>query len=677
MDGVYANRAGNFWVYDNDIVNASRNGIYVRNSSGTNLINDIDIWKNRINGAGDATGIRIENSDFATIGAYLNYQYGESDSIATGNVITGVNDGIIVKNSNNALLIYSTINDVSGNAITVRESSNAIVKLNDIDHVGGNGIYVYASDYSDIMQNDIHGTGVNGIYLSGSDYSDIVDNYISDTGEHAVKVNPSDFVNISYNDIYNARWDGIHVDNGRYSDIYENRIRRSGDDGIDVDNNQGVDIYSNIINVTGLIRRDGNGIKVSNSLNADINRNIIRNAGDDGIDVEYSRNIDIKGNRIVSSGDDGIDVEDSDYADIRRNTIIGSYDDGIELRNSSHVDIVNNQIRRSGENAIQIHYGHEIKVKRNKIRISGGNGIYANSVDDVFVINNKVRNSYENGLYIAGAYNGYVRFQGNRLTDNGILSGSAAARFESGDIDMSNLGNPNRIINTTGLPAIGLQFDDISGTGLRIVEETLGSTIFDGFIPEESFYVLFEDGSILDSGTGNPIVIDGTNASFDGIIPTSTGNILSAGDLAFIEDRLYDADDVTVNGRGQIFIGAVATDTQTIENFEDFFPRGASPSAKASGASLIIEGLPPTGAGGLDLNNIEPAAGNNNGGDPEELANISPASGGEGDGEGEAKNVTCIGDVIGSMSGGSVTYNFGGTFEDSIKGEATCSSTDI
>ena len=551
-------------------------------------------------------------------------------------------------------------------------------------------------------------------------------------------MNPSDFVDIEHNLISYTGWDGINVSGGVGANIIGNNIYHAGDDGIEVEGGNEINIRRNKIR-----RSSDNGISLNNSYDVDVINNKILRSGDDGILVVSGDDINIRRNRIYHSGGNGIAAygvggfgelsfsktdEPGDYdrgygLRIVNNDIYDSGLDGVHVENSSQVKIKRNHINESGNDGIYVagtefyypvyalqgrsssssfypEYGYSsVVITDNTVSNSGGDGIQAQNINDLKIVGNNVSYSYGNGVYVSGARNGNVEFQGNVLTDNGHLSGSAGARFESGYIDMSDLENPNTFVNTTGLPAVALQFDDISGgnfppeqdgprerkfseyddggyydgTGLYIVNETLGSTVFEGYTPEGSFYVRFEDGSILDDETGEPILIDGTKASFDGIVPFASGNILSAANLSFIEERLYDADDETVDGRGQIFVGQVAeVESRSITNFEDFFFKPPSGSdADATGARLEIRGLPSIGSFPSGLNDIAPAAGE--GSNAEDLANINPEAGG-GDTP-STKDVTCLGDVVNSLGDGSVTYSFGGSLEDSIAGASACATS--
>ena len=280
------------------------------------------------------------------------------------------------------------------------------------------------------------------------------------------------------------------------------------------------------------------------------------------------------------------------------------------------------------------------------------------------ILDNTVTNSGNNGLHIDGYGHGEVVLEGNTFIDN-----PTGARFESGEIDLT--GRTNTFIVNSDFEApegfdfvTGMQFElagEISPTILTIKDETLGTTTFDGYGSRSvgnAFYVRFEDGAILDEN-GNVIVIDGTFANWDGLVPNSQGNILSFAQLSAIEDRLFDADDPALNGRGQIFVGTVPD-----LNFEDFLQERGFGQFGTSGLDITVTGLPALSGNGL--NNIQPAAGE--GEEGEDLASIEPAAGGE--------DAACWGDAIDAASTGApVNYSFGGTFEESLNDASTCSST--
>ena len=691
----------------------------------------VDLIGNTISYAG-RDGINVEGGVFANIIGNHIYHVGA--------------DGIDVDGNNFLNISYNKINGTGKNhwvhdANGIEVSNSAFVNIggNRIKHAADDGIDVNHSAFVGIHGNTIKHSGDDGIDVDGSLFVDVSYNTINGTGNNrrsrdgnGIEVSDSAFVNIGGNRIKNTGDDGIDVEYSSFIGIHGNTIRHSGDDGIDVDSSDYVRISRNRIS-----NSDDNGIELVDSYGVHIVGNKVFDSENDGILILSGDDIDVRRNDIRRSGGNGIaayDVgsyfapvlaksskssESDDYGyglRIVNNDVSNSKRDGIHVENSAEVRILRNDVDESGNDGIyvsgaELYYPMEyllqdgpsastreiaesgyssVVISDNVVSNSGDDGIQTVNIDDLTLTGNEVSYSYGNGIYVSGAYNGDVLFQGNTLTDNGHLSGSAGARFESGYIDMSDLENPNTFVNTTGLPAVAMQFDDISGglvlardtrskelsegyydgTGLYIVNETLGSTVFNGYTPERSFYVRFEDGAILDDVTGEPIIIDGTNASFDGIVPALSGGILSAGDLQFIEERLYDADDETVDGRGQIFVGEVE-ESPTITNFEDFlFQQLDGEEVDATSARLEIRGLPSVGPfSDGNLPDIAPAAGGEN---AEDLANINPEAG---DGDTTSKDVTCLGDVLNSLSGGSVTYNFGGSLEDSIAGASSCASS--
>lgn len=214
---------------------------------------------------------------------------------------------------------------------------------------------------------------------------------------------------------------------------------------------------------------------------------------------------------------------------------------------------------------------------------------------------------------------------------------------------------------------------------LSLDGNTIGATTFSGFLPVGSFYVRFEDGTLLDTVTGAPIVINGLNANFDGLIPASQGGFLTPAQLEFLESRIYDADDSLLNGRGQLFVGTIPTADQLgLDDVEDFFNRYGTPGDGSSGFSVTVRGLPNVTAAGL--NALTPAAGNAG---PAGLNAITPAAGGDTAGvapqdiepEAGGEDVSCWSDAV--SAGGTTTFNYGGSFEDSLAGAGKCSSGNI
>ncbi len=394
--------------------------------------------------------------------------------------------------------------------------------------------------------------------------------------------------------------------------------------------------------------------------------------------------------------DDGIETEGVNQLLIARNTVQDAGDDGINILGYGGYAYKEPDDEYEYEvSLVPIFSGFfNAVIDDNTVDNSGGDGIQSSGYDTLEVTNNEVSNSYYNGLYVSGFYNGYVSMQGNTFTDNGHVESTedgdvlvgAGARFESGDIDMSDLTRPNFFVNTTGGKALGMQFDPAEMYGypdygyeyayifedsyyepilanLTIVNETLGSTVFNGYAPTGSFYVRFEDGAILDQ-FGNVIVIDGTDATWDGILPSATGDVIAPEQLSFIETRLWDADDPLLNGRGQIFVG---TAPSGLDNIQDFFKQFEDGEGRSNGLNVTFLGLPPIGP--QSLNDITPAAGEGEGEGEQNPADIEPAAG---EGEG-SEQVGCWSDLTNVLgTGKSASLNDDGSAETAMDQALNC-----
>jgi parallel beta-helix repeat protein len=479
-------------------------------------------------------------------------------------------------------------------------------------------------------------------------------NIVTLSGDDGIDVRDSFDADIRGNVVTLAGGDGIFADNIIFGDVRDNLVSFTGDDGIDVRDSFGIDIVDNATFFTA-----GDGIQVRDSWFANIDDNFVRFAGDDGIDVERTAFSTINGNNVRFTLGNGIELEDSAFVTIDGNTARNALGAGIFVDPSYFVSVSNNTLTN---NIIGLHFDdvHFSTIENNEIANNLLAGVVVENSDEIDILFNNIHDNGVFGLW-AGYGNGLITLVGNTFTDNPV-----GALFHSGAIDISDLANPNSFINTDPLATpVGMVFDG-SPTDLTIVGETLGGTIFEGFGNLGSYYVYFTDGSILDPGTLEPIIIDGLNASFDGIVPADFGGVLPVALLNFIEDRLHDADDPAVNGRGQIFVGI--PESLTIENFEDFFKNFDGFGGGPGGLRVTVLGLPSVGPiNAAALANIAPAAGGEEGQTAEELAGIEPAAGGE--------ETTCWGDAVNLASTGAVAnFDYGGTFEDSIAQAANCGS---
>ncbi len=405
--------------------------------------------------------------------------------------------------------------------------------------------------------------------------------------------------------------------------------------------------------------------------------------------------IDIKDNKNISGEFIGVDVFDFDdtffipspeeqtdefvlldgeTVNIENNVINGAFLD-VAVGNVENVIINNNEMKNDNQFInIGVFDSQNIEITNNDINVNGSAGV------EIF-----------------GSRTESVIFQGNTITfpeneeqnkeiESFSIANAIGAFFAAGAVDFGDETNANTFINESSTPKVGVVFVNegspvfdeeseqpafVLSSGPTIVNETLGSTIFEGFEGDGNFYVRFENGAILNPLTGDPIVIDAQNVSFDGRVAVDG---LSPEQFEFIEERLFDADDAPVDGRGQIFEqdpNIVPFEPQgagvEVENFEDFIPAETEEEEQEQqSASITIQGLPLTGIDGEAANNLNPEAG-----DGSNVAGIEPAAGGNAE-EGEGRDVTCLSDAVGAIGGGSFTYSFGGSFEQSIAGQSKC-----
>ncbi len=642
------NNGGEFRSVANAIRTAGVGRVNIRQNFGFSIQNVIDSLNNTGTGTntvevgrGTFNGdVRIDHENVTLQGAKAG-QAGVDHSVFQRSVIAATNSGVSITADNATVDGFEIVGGNSG--VRVQNADNANIVNNIIhsqNHPAGNG-------------NNFGGYGTgDGVFILGSENSTVDSNFfygMNDDGIHAVDV--VDF-SVTNNDMAKL-----------------------------ADGDQGV----NITNATGTTTVTGNDI-------SDAKRDAIQLVNVTGV-------ANVTENSTASSGNAGVSlVGVTADTTVDDNNFIGDAV-GVDLVNSANV-VIGDTDGPDGsgnsfigaERAIEISTSSDVIVEDNRVEGTGAfEGIVMNDVNDIAINDNDIT-THGFGVYAKGAGNGDISLAGNTFTLDAFSANQAAARFESGNIDLSDTVNSNtfeNLSNAGGEIAIQLDaadttilstFDDefqtapITSTApLTLVGDTLGSTVFDNFNNAGDFYVRIEDGTLLGE------VIDGVEANFDGVIPnTFSGSQLPAATLADIESRLYDFDDAVVGGRGQIFVGTAIPVSTTFEAFEDIFLQESNnQGAPSTTASLTINGLPfiagaPTGG---NLNDITPAAGGGEGqgGTEDDLAGISPEAGGEEAGQqGGSQDVTCADDAASSLGGGSVTYTFGGSFEDSIAGASAC-----
>ncbi len=665
-------------------------------------------------------------------------------NIADNGTITDTPDGLVGSGG---------ITGQSGNGIALYYIASSDINNNYIHDVGQDGVHIDNFNTTVITDSLIENTGDDGIEALNGGSVNISGNTLRNIGGTPVlPIAPlAAKAEILSGDSWGA--DGIHIrnvglpvltasgaaeslvapDGHDYPvSITDNKIDVTGDDGIQVLYSGDAYIANNNLKAIGGLMTPTIAAGAE-----EISYDVADTWGADGIHVIAPESFIPTGTLDIKPEETAV-IGVGNKTTIVNNTMNTVADDGIETVGVNDLLIDSNTIDNVGDDGINIlGYGgfnvdpptttggeetgflvvpvlpYNAVVTNNNVSNVGGDGIQSSGYDTLDVSDNNVSNAFFNGLYISGFYNGSVLMQDNTFTDNGHIDSDvlvgAGARFESGNIDMSALDHPNFFVNTRGVKALGMQFDPaetyvltsakygeifaepivpVALANLTIVNETLGATVFNGYTPEGSFYVRFEDGAILDS-LGNVIVIDGTDATYDGISPSATGDIISAENLNFIEERLWDADDPLLNGRGQIFVGT--PEDLSLNNIQDFFKDFQNGAGQNNGLNVTFLGLPPIGPVGgptppvTNLANISPQAGGDgtqaqNPEQPVEVASIAPEAGGENEAapEGASEQVGCWSDLTSVLGTGKpASISDDGSAETAMEQAIGCGNSQI
>lgn len=686
-DGISVSGAyGGYYGYavkiiGNDIDTTHDDGIEVRDS-GRTLIKRNDIANTGANSEGGYGG----GSD----------GYG-ADGISVRDVY-GYYGGYSVE------VIGNDIENTGDDGIEIDGSRRVLIRGNDIYDIG----YGRSGDYGD--ESGADGIRVSDVYADyyGQYAVEIYNNYVDTTGDDGIEVVNSGRTRIEGNELDNigARpyYSGYYGYYGDYGYYGEGRGDFFGADGIAVMNVHGdegyygyygghaVEIVGNNVDTTG-----DDGIQVLFSGSTLIDTNTISNAGAN------------EGARIF--GADGISViAFGGFSDERKLSVFEDYYGGYE---PTRIDIVNNDtVSNSQDDGIEvIGGGLSVFVDYNGVTGSGDNGIALVTLGGFFgegpflpevslfdegpsldlfflppflfgseggfdsvVTNNTVEGSGNNGLSVEGPGHGGVLVAGNTMNDN-----PTGMFFESGDIDLT--GDTNFInggdVGMLFRPAIvGFGYPESEGFELfslfgdpiyapmSLVDNTIGTTTFTG---QSTFYVELDNEAFF--APGFPTILNGLDATFDGINPASTGGLLTPAQYAQIEAGIFHY--VDRQDLGLFFFGFMSPGADI--NQKDIFRTFGGFNTPGNGLNITITGLPLIpGDLGSFFAGISPAAGDDDqgGNGADDLASIEPAAGGE--------ELNCWADAVNTALGGAtVNFSYSGSAEDLLKNQAGCQSGEL
>lgn len=603
----------------------------------------------------------------------------------------------------------------------------------------------YWDDPTEIDGNLVANTGWNGIAVYGVEDVSVTDNTVWNTHGNGIVVENADWVDISGNYVGIARplfgpfsigggfigEDGIRVGNywyGNYGSVWitDNHVGNTGDDGIDVYGVSEARILGNDVNMTG-----DDGIVAANIGNFFYGPSIFALEGDESEEGPYYSLI-IADNTVTDAGQrnqsddecgdcmpelqifegegenyggDGIDVSGTSSALIENNEVDNAYDDGIVVSGFGGEKQVKRRIP-SIEGLSESGPDTFVVIRDNDVTNSGSDGIEVSNIDDAIVDVNRILNSGVNGFHAGGLRNGTVVLTGNTFTDNPV-----GALFESGLIDLTgeaNIFNGGEVglrfdpkneevyVGVRWVPYEDYDYEEYSfyeggywepvfetvTADLNLVGDTIGTTVFNG---QSQYYVELLDGALFAPGT--PTIINGLDATYDGFRPSTVGGILTPDQYDALEAKIYHYNDLA--SLGLFFFGVVPgiNDKDVYRAIDGFRPDNGS-------LNLTITGLPivPGFGGSMAnfLNGIAPAAGGNNPPKPqqfsslvEQLANIAPAAGGDGNAGGDASaagvpsvgSSACWGDALAAAGAGTiVNMSYDGNPDTALNAAASCQS---
>lgn len=737
-NGVSVNESDDTRILRNVINNIDGAGIYIYGSDDTLVRNNrigliggdeniddegilaenvrtIRIINNRIANT-ENDGIKVTGGELLMVPtiAAIEEETPSFDVVISGNKINHTDeDGIDVEHSGSVRIHNNIVRDVDDNGIEAdgyayeSESkfgwggtmgSRLVVTENRVFDADETGIFLTGYNAMDVKENVVRRVGDDGIAISGFNDADIIKNRIRHAG--------GDGINVSGG--YDWYWGGVNG-NAR---IIENNIRFVEDDGVDVNTLQTARIRDNRIQDTG-----DDGIHAENIGGGFMLARLLEESEEDSDDLIIANNVIRRAGLYVPEGEGSGDEPTLFAKEIFFEGISG---DGIEVVNSGDTRIVGNRINETEKDGIIVwntgfsdrkpdladisefdsfaipFNGSRVVIRDNVVRNAGQDGIDVTNISDARIIENTVRRSGVNGFLAAGSYNGDILLQGNFFYNNPV-----GARFESGLIDLTG------DTNTFSRGNVGLQFDpsgsmfpempeegpfemglkSISffdpiygpfGTGLNLVDNTIGTTVFEKYTGEGDLFVELLNGALF--APDMPTVINGLNASYNGFSPALAGGLLSQEEFDAIENRIvHFTDDPTL---GLFFFGfAPLSASLTIDQQEDIFRIINGFAPQGGNLNVLITGLPeipgapgggPTGGDIANfLANITPAAGGEGGEPtPDDLNNINPAAGGN------QQQASCWGDAVGMAGNGqSVNINYGSGGEDILNGAASCGSS--
>lgn len=617
-DGIHAENVWGLDITGNIVGFSGYDGIDV--SASKNAL----IAGNLVSHAGD-NGVEVTNTQNANVthnsvfhAAHDGLFIDPTSGSATGNFIVGSgHNGITILNSDGFDVIGNTVLHSGHDGIAVYGSDGVLIKHNFVSGSGNDGIHVAYAHGTGIFGNTAFFSGGDGIDLEHTAFSAIAGNNVLGACDSGIEVSDSFGTLIAHNTVHGVHGDGISVDDSAFTRISHNHVGHTGGNAINIEDSFATGIVGNTLHDGG---GGGAGIRVSNSGFTFMGWNSIEGFYN-GIEVAYSFVTKALANTISGIVNDGIQVAYSNVVSLIGNDVTGYGDDGAQVSNSDNVLIANNFFD-GGNTGIRLgdnegYYDDEFQGEEKALFFIGtapysGNG-------DVVIANNLITNN-GTGLHAMALNNGSIDIRGNQFTDNEV-----GMSIGSGVIDLTHETN-TFTGGSTAMIFDGPYYPSEGYTGLSLVDDTIGTTVFEG---QSDYYIELRNGAFFEPG--RPTIIDGTLATYDGVF----GGLMTAAQLSAIEAMINDYDDD--HTLGQIFPGFSPLDDNRI------LKKFLGNRYNSGRAGVIVTGLPRTGGAPTpaftlqDLANLAPAAGGDNSTPGQltvqDLAKLAPAAGGEDNGK--------------------------------------------
>ncbi|MFX1468699.1 MAG: NosD domain-containing protein [Promethearchaeota archaeon] len=400
----------NFIIKNCIFSNASQYGMYFRNVSNGQLLDNI-IRENR-NGIvlSACNNIEIEKSDFIR-NIYGLVSWGINNCLIKRNLFIENEQGIFWRDCINSQIDNNNFYNNTEYAINFYSHCDANQIINNLINLSSNGISTTTGDENNISSNKVISCRIgilnggclgntfklNKLYECGFQFG-----YFYDHPEY-YRTNIIDKSNLINEKPLYFYFDGINLDGGDFLDAGQIILINCNDSIIsDVDTSESTD-----------------GIFLTHCKNILIDNVISTNNSRFGIDVEWCNNINIANSVLSYNKWNGIEAYWNENLDLYYNKIENNTVSGINLQFSENLTIKDNEINKNyyGIEIVKPSWSSDldlILISNNELGFNINSGIYMEYCDEETITNNNIHNNY---LGIS-----FIGCKSNLISQNEILS---------------------------------------------------------------------------------------------------------------------------------------------------------------------------------------------------------------------------------------------------------------